>query len=327
MNTRGAMEDAPSSSMKSLSISTRGGKGGNKVIRQAVVNGVRIELERGNIVDCRVEALVNAANTLSFTRMDCGVSGALRNACLASPNANGSEKASSKIRKVRTEKVKGSELRRPTKVKYDPSKTIDPSSSEDNAVVGAVKTYWTDDGKEHQNRKLPETQAGVQAAAGILLARGVKFIIHAVGPIWMDYPVEEKTFELVTPRIKRTVRRALRCALKMGVKSVALPAISGGIFTHWKENSNIKEREQMAARSAVVEATFEFAASQPKSPEQDCGKIERILLVDLPKKRRGSIHLFARAFDSVVKEQASKCAINTDEGSETRRDEIDQKAS
>mmetsp|Transcript_7184 Transcript_7184/g.9856 ORF Transcript_7184/g.9856 Transcript_7184/m.9856 type:complete len:119 (-) Transcript_7184:72-428(-) len=73
MNTRGAMEDAPSSSMKSLSISTRGGKGGNKVIRQAVVNGVRIELERGNIVDCRVEALVNAANTLSFTRMDCGV--------------------------------------------------------------------------------------------------------------------------------------------------------------------------------------------------------------------------------------------------------------
>ena len=45
-----------------------------QVIRKAVVNGVAIELERGNIVDCRAEALVNAANSLSFTRMDCGVS-------------------------------------------------------------------------------------------------------------------------------------------------------------------------------------------------------------------------------------------------------------
>jgi len=301
-----------------------------QVIRQAVVNGVRIELESGDIVDCQAEALVNAANSLSFTRMDCGVSGALRNACLASPNASGSSgRTSGKSNGMKREKPIGNPKRRPSvKAKYDPSKTIDPGSS-DGVVVGAVKTYWADDGKEHQNRKLPETQAGVQAAAGILLARGVRYIIHAVGPIWMDYPVEEKTFKLVTPRIKRTVRRALRCAVKMRVKSVALPAISGGIFTHWKANSNIKEREQMAARTAVVKAAFEFAANQARTTEQqDCGKIERILLVDLPKKRKGSIHLFTKAFDSIAQQQGlDKSAItHEDGGSEGRMGKVkDQK--
>ena len=150
------------------------------VCRTSRVGAINILLVEGDITFAPVDALVNAANMLSFMQMDGGVSGAIRNAC------------------------------RPAVVTEKP------------------KTWWDDKGVEHSDIKLAVTQAGVQMAAGALGARGVRWVIHAVGPNWSDYPVGSRAFALVVPRIKRTVQRALQAAARIGAKSVAIPPISGG---------------------------------------------------------------------------------------------------
>lgn len=111
----------------------------------------------------------------------------------------------------------------------------------------------------HNDIKLPTTQAGVHPATGILSSRGVKHIIHAVGPIWTDYKIADSTFKIVTKKIKLTVWNALNLATRIDCLSCALPAISGGIFTHYRVDSDIKEREQRAARKAVLEAVLQWA--------------------------------------------------------------------
>jgi len=53
-----------------------------------------------------------------------------------------------------------------------------------------------------------------------------KYVIHAVGPIWSDYVPKERNVELLHSAVLNTLIMAnqLRC------KSVAIPAISSGIF-------------------------------------------------------------------------------------------------
>lgn len=191
------------------------------VRRTTNVGPLSISIVESDITLMRVDAVVNAANSLSFTPMDGGVSGALRNAC------------------------------RP------------------DTVTGAQKAWWDANGTEHSDVKLPSTQAGVQRSAGMLASRGVQFIVHAVGPIWTDYPIKQSTFRIVLPLIQQTVTRALNAAARVGARSCAVPAISGGIFTHWKEGSDIKEREQQAAREAVVRAVFEWADQNQVLPAYD----------------------------------------------------------
>jgi O-acetyl-ADP-ribose deacetylase (regulator of RNase III) len=232
-------------------------------------------------VDVEVECMVNAANTLSFTPMDGGISGALRRAC-------------------------------------------QPAD-----VTGKEKIYWTAEGKEESAVKLPVTQAGVQPAAGGLAERGVKYIIHAVGPTWTDWSISEKTFTIVLPKIKQTVHRALDAAVRMKVRSVALPAISGGIFTHYRaDQPQVKEREQRAARKAVLEAVLEWttknvgrnptqgeeseqgarpesslpdsSASASSSSAPPASSLTSILLCDLPKRQKGGMHMFVEEFAALV---------------------------
>eukprot|EP00164_Ancoracysta_twista_P003206 GFYU01004279.1.p1 GENE.GFYU01004279.1~~GFYU01004279.1.p1 ORF type:complete len:266 (+),score=63.66 GFYU01004279.1:131-928(+) len=234
-----------------------GGDGGDgRVLREKQGNnGSVVRVVEVDIVSCRVDAIVNAANSLSFMPMDGGVSGALRNACK-------------------------------------------PAS-----VTGLVKRWWDQKGVMQETKKVPTTQAGVQEAAGGLKERGVKYIVHAVGPIWTDYPIEEATFDSILPRIRRTVKRALNACARVEATTCALPAISGGIFTHWKPNSDIKEREQAAARVAVVEAVFRWVETNPGS----C--IERIDIVDLPKNKKGAVHMFVQAFDSVSSRAHAESAM------------------
>ena len=72
-----ASSTASSSSTPSLSTSRS-----RPVLRRShEVRGFTINLIEGDIVDADVECIVNAANTLSFTPMDGGISGALRRAC------------------------------------------------------------------------------------------------------------------------------------------------------------------------------------------------------------------------------------------------------
>ncbi|ADU96338.1 macro domain-containing protein [Thermovibrio ammonificans] len=65
--------------------------------------------------------------------------------------------------------------------------------------------------------------SAVYTSAGNLKA---KYVIHTVGPVWGEGNEEEK--------LRRAVRSALRVADSLGVSSVALPAISTGIFGYPK---------------------------------------------------------------------------------------------
>ena len=64
----------------------------------------------------------------------------------------------------------------------------------------------------------------VYTSAGKLKA---KYVIHAVGPRWGEGDEEDK--------LRSAVRSALEVATQLGLKSVALPAISTGIFGYPKE--------------------------------------------------------------------------------------------
>lgn len=53
-----------------------------------------------------------------------------------------------------------------------------------------------------------------------------KYVIHAVGPVWSDYIPKEKNVQLLHSAVFNTLKKAdeIKC------KSVAIPAISSGIF-------------------------------------------------------------------------------------------------
>ncbi len=66
--------------------------------------------------------------------------------------------------------------------------------------------------------------SAVYTSAGKLKA---KYVIHAVGPIWGEGDEERK--------LRSAVRSSLKLADKLKLKSIALPAISTGIFGYPKE--------------------------------------------------------------------------------------------
>jgi len=65
----------------------------------------------------------------------------------------------------------------------------------------------------------------VYTSAGKLKA---KYVIHTVGPVWGEGNEEEK--------LRSAIRSALEVAEELKVKSVALPAVSTGIFGYPKES-------------------------------------------------------------------------------------------
>lgn len=56
-----------------------------------------------------------------------------------------------------------------------------------------------------------------------------KYVIHAVGPVWGDGDEERK--------LAAAARGSLECAAALGLESIALPAISTGIFGFPKERA------------------------------------------------------------------------------------------
>jgi O-acetyl-ADP-ribose deacetylase len=60
--------------------------------------------------------------------------------------------------------------------------------------------------------------------AGKLKQSGVKIIIHAVGPMWTNGKCGEED------ELTSAVRNTLKTAENFGCRSVAIPAISSGIF-------------------------------------------------------------------------------------------------
>ena len=99
-------------------------------------------------------------------------------------------------------------------------------------IVDQPKRWWKSDGTARETVKLPVTQAGVQPVTPgcQLYSNGVRMVVHAVGPNWSDYPLEEATFGRVLPRIRRTVARALSAAARCGAESCALPVCASALL-------------------------------------------------------------------------------------------------
>jgi O-acetyl-ADP-ribose deacetylase (regulator of RNase III) len=90
------------------------------------------------------------------------------------------------------------------------------------------------------------TGSAVITGSGRLAQRGVKLVIHAVGPVWFGGRRHEEE------RLRSPYLAALRLADEAGAASVALPAISCGIYGYpLREGSAVALR---AVRDGLAEA-------------------------------------------------------------------------
>ena len=87
-----------------------------------------------------------------------------------------------------------------------------------------------------------------------------KYVIHAVGPRWGDGSEDEK--------LAQAVRGALQLADELGARSIALPAISTGIFGFPVDR----------AAGIILESIEDYFLSQPASVLQ----VVRIVLFNQP---------------------------------------------
>lgn len=97
-----------------------------------------------------------------------------------------------------------------------------------------------------------------------------RYVIHAVGPIWGEGDEPKK--------LSTAVKSALRLADEYGVQSLAIPAISTGIYGFPKERG----------AEVILDTLLEFAQQHPDSR---LSRIE-ITLIDEP-----SVAVFAAEFD------------------------------
>ena len=239
----------------------------------ALANGIKLSVRRGDIAESTTDVVVNAANASSFTHLDSGVSGALRNAC--APDIEASVSAP-KFRFVLIH------------------------TEGDKESNGGASNYTIETAPE----SLKADQVRYQNTFGGLRDQGVKWIIHALGPNWIDEDASdpERMFAQVAPRIRATVTAALECASRLGARSVTIPALSGGIFTHKAfddESRQLHRMEQRIARRELVGAIFDWA-------EKQCGgiktSIESLVIVTLlPKgRRRRQVQAEAEMLDEAI---------------------------
>ena len=113
-------------------------------------------------------------------------------------------------------------------------------------LAGAVVAHGGKVIQEESDRLAPvATGDAVVTSAGALPCR---WVIHAVGPIWGRG--EEEAL------LRSAVRSSLDRAAEVGAKSLALPAISTGIFGYPKEDGT----------AVIVEETRSWLAKYPDSP-------------------------------------------------------------
>lgn len=118
-------------------------------------------------------------------------------------------------------------------------------------VIQKESNEWV---REHG--PVPHDQPAI-TSAGRLPCR---YVIHAVGPVWGSGEEDVK--------LAQAVSGALRVANAHSLRSIAMPAISCGIFGFPKER----------AAHLILKAIIEFFASTPSSKI----KLVRIVLLDLP---------------------------------------------
>ena len=136
----------------------------------------------------------------------------------------------------------------------------DITSAQVDAIVNAANTNLAHGGglagaivarggaviQEESNRLAPvATGDAVATSAGSLPCR---WVIHAVGPIWGDGNEEAS--------LRSAVRASLDRAAELGVASIALPAISTGIFGYPKKEGT----------EVIVDETRSWLVARPDAP-------------------------------------------------------------
>lgn len=127
-------------------------------------------------------------------------------------------------------------------------------------VIQAESEAWV-----RQHGPVPHDQPAY-TTAGQLPCR---YVIHAVGPVWGEGDEDAKLAAAVTG--------ALRAAAELDLASIALPAISTGIFGFPKDRG---------AR-VILESTLAFCASQSDTSLREI----HVTLIDEP-----TLHVFADEF-------------------------------
>ncbi|HET7011781.1 MAG TPA: macro domain-containing protein [Anaerolineales bacterium] len=131
---------------------------------------------------------------------------------------------------------------------------------------GPVVQQASDEWVQRHGRISPDHPA--ITAAGNLPCR---FVIHAVGPVWGEGDEDRK--------LARAVAGALRLAAEHDLASLAMPAISTGIFGFPKER----------AAGVILDALHDYFESEPDSSLRRMD----VILFDAP-----TFQAFSEAFDS-----------------------------
>lgn len=130
-------------------------------------------------------------------------------------------------------------------------------------VAGAIRK--ADNGTIQRECDILVSKHGGVPAGRVAITSGGElrcdYVIHAVGPMTSSRPSQEEV-----KLLRGTYNRSLRCAARHGCKSIALPAISTGIFGFPKP---------MAAPLFVSEC-LEFCSRNPDS----CLKDIRLVNID-----------------------------------------------
>ncbi|MDH3267849.1 MAG: O-acetyl-ADP-ribose deacetylase [Ignavibacteria bacterium] len=99
------------------------------------------------------------------------------------------------------------------------------------------------------NRKLDGCQTGeAKISPGFKLP--AKYIIHTVGPVWIDGKNNEDKL------LASCYRKSLRLAVENGVKTIAFPAISTGVYHFPLEratNIAVKKAKKFFEKNASIE--------------------------------------------------------------------------
>jgi O-acetyl-ADP-ribose deacetylase (regulator of RNase III) len=116
---------------------------------------------------------------------------------------------------------------------------------------------------EHSQTTLNVGDAVYTTTLGQLKKDDVKFIIHTLGPIPGSQSIK---------LVKLSIFNTLKLADHLGVKSLVLPAISGGIFA-----ASGPQRWAKNVRQLIIEAINDYINSQPT-------KIKTIYLISINEK-------------------------------------------
>lgn len=226
------------------------------------LNGRSIQVVNGDIVDVavkdHVQAVVNAANSNSFTTGDGGISGALRDAMYP-------KEVYKRCMQIKNNKI-------PQQDVVSTLQRIQIAKEHSPFQVCGVSKYLTSDVNKKSAKIISETQAAWQQTTGYLRESGVQYVIHAVGPDWTNY----ENFSDCVSRIRTTIENTMTLAKNLTVDSIVFPVISGGIFCH--SEKTLRDRERNTAQEILIQVIVEHV----KNMDEKC-ELKNILIVEIDK--------------------------------------------